>query len=175
MRHHVAADLQQLRKGAQAAHDAAGRQRVADRLIDAVAFRYVDLALDRFVAADQHADDHVVSAVERRGAIVMHRIGGLRVTAVATDALDDATRVREPFAVDVDQREVRIAQMRIRQNVGGQPAGEHQAACTDDCYTRHAAPFHVCRTSTDGFTQPPSMRCRKYTSEFGATGSRNGS
>ena len=78
MRHHVAADLQQLRKGAQAAHDAAGRQRVADRLIDAVAFRYVDLALDRFVAADQHADDHVVSTVERRCAFMVHRIGRLR-------------------------------------------------------------------------------------------------
>ena len=74
MRHDVAADLQQLRQGAQATHDAARRQRIADRLIDAVTLRNVDLALDRFITADEHADDHVVGAGQRVCAIVVQRI-----------------------------------------------------------------------------------------------------
>lgn len=82
-----AADLEHRRDRAQRAHEAAGADRVADRLADAVAGGNVDVMAHVLEGDGQDRDDHHVGAVERLGerggGAVAHRGAGLGGDAVA--------------------------------------------------------------------------------------------
>jgi len=129
---HVADHLEHGGDGAQAAHDAADAEGVADRLLEAVAFGDLEVA-DRARPVARHLDhaQHVVGAVERALAV-----GGGGDRGSCPDGLgdppgDDVGEV-EPRGVDVEQPDVALGQGGGAEDVAEQVLGEDGAAGADE-------------------------------------------
>ena len=124
---HVGAHRQQHRDGAQPADDAADAERVGDRLAQAELLRHLEVGdRARFVAADLDHVDRVVGAVERGAPVGGRRDLGRRVERVGDPAGDELRR-REPFGVDVEQRDLGVGELLVPEDVAEQVAGEDGA------------------------------------------------
>ena len=101
----VLAEVEDDRDVALAVEDAAGADRVADALIDAVFERNVDVGREGLEAADAHAAHDVARARDRRAAIGgCGDLGGQLVDL--DDLADDLGDHVEVVLVDVGQREL---------------------------------------------------------------------
>jgi hypothetical protein len=123
---HVAAHVEQQGNRAQAAHDPADPERVADRLAQAEALRHVEVDDGgRFVAADLEHRQDVVGAVECYSAIE-RRLD--RDAAIRRHALGCA----QPVGFDVHQRDRQaLGQFGKARDVADQRAREDRRARTD--------------------------------------------
>ena len=122
---------------AEAAHDPADADRVADRLAQPVLPRHVEVGPRRRVAADLDLVDQVVGAVERRcpRLVGRHVVPGVR-------SLDELPcreeRVRETLVVDVVEGDLeRSVQLVVRAQVREDAPRELDAARADDRDLRH--------------------------------------
>ena len=107
----VLAEIEDDRDVALAVQDAAGADRVADALVDAVFQRDADVVGVRLEPADADAADDVARALERLPAIGGR--GDCRRQTVGLDhAVEDLLDHREVVLADVGQRELGVAQFR---------------------------------------------------------------
>ena len=129
----VPADAQDHRDAALAVHHAAGRQGIADALVDAVVQRNVDIGGERLDAADPHRAEHVASA--RYGFTAVG--GGAQpypVKAVGADVpLRQLADHVEVLPADVGQCHFERVEFRDGEKIAEQLAGETDAAGANEC------------------------------------------
>jgi hypothetical protein len=153
--HHVGADTPQMRRGAQAAHDAADAQRVGDRLAQAVALGQFEIGDGAgLVAADLKGDDDEIRAAQRAA---LFRCGfDARLDAERRDHLaGDDSAFLQPQRIDVHQRDRRARQSGALQYVANNVLHEHCRAGADESdpeFMWHCPAFPVI-----GFEQFPSL------------------
>ena len=129
---------EQHRDRAQAAHDPADAERVGDGLAQPELLRHLEVGDGaRLVAADLDHVDRVVGAVERGAPVGGGDDLGRRVERVGDPAGDELRR-REPFGVDVEQRDLRLGELLVAEDVAEQVAREHGAARADERDLGHA-------------------------------------
>jgi hypothetical protein len=125
-----ASDLQ-YREGAQRAEDAADAEGVGDRLAQAVAGRDREVGAGGLVHADLDDVDDEVGVREGRAAVEVR--GDLRFgAAYLGDVPGRALRRREPFRVDVVQRDPGVGEFGEGEQVGEQALREHHTAGADE-------------------------------------------
>ena len=141
---YVAAEAFQRCDVALAVHDAAGAQRVADALVDAILERYLDVLLERLEHAYAHAVDDVVGALERLTAI--ERGVDLDVKAVGVDvALAQLIDHVQIVRVYVGKGHLDVVELGHGQYVREQLAREPYRTRADECdlYRHIARSFSV--------------------------------
>ena len=105
----------------------ANPERVCDRLAYSVALRDIEVLQRRLVATDLHHVEHVVGALERCRAIEVGRDAGGRTKLPCCCSRYCLGRV-EAVGVDVVQCDLDRLQLREREDVAEQMAGEDDAA-----------------------------------------------
>ena len=128
---HVARDVDQHRRCAEAAHDAADAERVGDRLAQAVLLRHLEIGNGAgLVAGDLDHQHDVVGILQRAAAVGGGGDFRLRIDG-GRDALRDDVRRREPLRVDVHQRDLAVLEQRLGQDVADEVFHEHRRAGAD--------------------------------------------
>ena len=147
---HIAGDIDQQRDGAQAAEDAAGTERIADALIDAVFERNAVVLLKGVDAADLHHDDDKIGVAD--GLAAVERGPGAGAESVVGDhtAGERFHAAQLGFAA-AHQGELARGELRRGQNVAEQGLTEDNAARTDQRnLVAHGAHLRLDFTSAAG-------------------------
>jgi hypothetical protein len=130
-------DAEDHRDGAQATQDAADIDGVVDRVLQAVAGRDVEVEVGRPGASHLDGVHHEIRAGQGGAAVEVaadRRAGAERLRAPA----GHAHRGLEPFAVDVVEDQLGVAQLGVREEVPEQVAGELDAPRADQDDAGHA-------------------------------------
>ena len=90
------------------------------------------MTVRRLVAAHLDHVDGVVGAVERRAAVGGGLDRGAERRAASATLVGDDLRGVEALGVDVEERDGRVGQLGIAEDVAEQVLGEHGAARTDE-------------------------------------------
>ncbi len=133
---HVPGDGQYDRDRPQPAEDAADVDRVVDRVVEPIASRNVEIDLRRAAAAYLDDVDDVVGARQGFPAVQARPNSGRGPQRAGRPAGHSHSR-GQPVLVDVVQDDLRVAQLREREEVAQQVTGELDAACSHQNDPRH--------------------------------------
>ena len=157
----IAAEVEDHRDVALAVEDAAGADRVADALVDAVFERDLDVVPVGLQPADPRAVDDVAGAIQRRAAVGGGGNPG-RQAAGFDHPLEDLADHRQVVLADVGQRELNVTEFRDAENVSDEFPGEAEAARAND-----GDPEDRHRSSPDRSIRPgPLKSCPAAKGEF---------
>ena len=127
----VPAEIEDHRDVALPVQDAAGADRVADALVDAVLQWDANVVGIGLEAADAHATDDVAGALERFAPL--GRGGDFRRQPVGgNDTVEDPPHHDEVVLADIGKRELDVAKFGHRHDVGDESFGKSDAARADD-------------------------------------------
>jgi hypothetical protein len=127
----VLAEIQDHRNVALAVEDAAGADRVADALVDAVLQWNANIVGIGLEAADAHAADDVARTFQRLAAVGRRRHPRGQFVRL-DDPVEDRLDHGEVVLAQIRQRELDVPELRHGKNVGEELLGEADAAGADD-------------------------------------------
>ncbi|MDG0792698.1 hypothetical protein OMP38_18810 [Cohnella ginsengisoli] len=134
---HVLGDVEQHRDRAKREEYAAGAERVADALLDAVLERDLDVVAVRLETADASEADDVVGVLDRFALAGRRHDLNVRQAVRLEHALAQLGHHLERLRIDVHQPEFGIAEFGHRHQVHDQPAGKVNASGPDHCDFQH--------------------------------------
>ena len=139
---HVARDRDHLRDHPHRPADAARQSRVADRLIDAVCPRNLDVSLPSGATADGNGCDDIVRSGQDRSTVGGGHDRNGRLLGIQHLA-DELLYGIERHGVDIDQRKLPSILLASQNNIGHQSLSEHGAPGTNqhEFLARHEPTF----------------------------------
>lgn len=129
----VPAEIEERRNRALPVHDAAGADRVADTLIDAILQRYLDVGREGLEATDANAVDDIARSFESLAALGGRRHPRRKLVHF-DDALDDLPHHVEIMLIDIRERDLDVLQFRHAQDVDAEFLSEFDAPGANDGY-----------------------------------------